>query len=160
MITVVWTVSLHNWVLEGRLNRVSPVDVVNMSSPNVGCLRHQLVESQVQKSSGDGVVGLLDSADIEVPHNEGGLVIFDPIKDGISSLNKACTTGMIDIDTVNSGKGENGHLEVSPSDHVHMTACTNNLFAVAGDSLAIGNNSVVTLEARNPKCFKVALCSQ
>ena len=85
MVGVIWTVSLHNWVLEGRHNRVSPVDMVDVSSPNVGGLRHQLAESQVKKSSGDGVVGLLDSTHIEVPHDEGGLVIFDPIQDGISS---------------------------------------------------------------------------
>ena len=105
MITVVWTVSLHYWVLEGRHNRVPPVDVVNVSSPNVGGISHQLAESQVKKSSGDGVVGLLDSTHIEVPHNEGGLVVFDPIKDGISSLNQATSAGTIDIDTVNSGQG-------------------------------------------------------
>ena len=80
--------------------------MVNVSSPDVGGLGHQLREAQVQEPSGDGVVGLFDSANIEVPCDESRLVILDHGQDGTCCLYDAASAGAIDIDAVHLGQGE------------------------------------------------------
>ena len=94
--------------------------MVNVSSPDVGGLGHQLRKAQVQEPSGDGVGGLLDSAHIEVPSDESRPVILDPGQDGICCLYNAATAGTIDIDAVHLGQGEDRHLEVGSLETLNL----------------------------------------
>ena len=78
VVTVVGTV-LGQVVAVQLSLRVSQVGVVNPSSSHMGGTLDQLLEAQVGEKLGDGIVGLLVKADVEVPSDDGHSIQGDKL---------------------------------------------------------------------------------
>ena len=78
VVTVVGTV-LGQVVAVQLSLRVSQVGVVNPSSSHMGGTLDQLLEAQVGEELGDGVVGLLIKADVEVPSDYSNSIQADQL---------------------------------------------------------------------------------
>ena len=79
VVTVVGAVPLQDRLLKNWSPQVSPVDMVDVTTLNVGCLMNQLRESQFLQPCGDTIAAVGLGTQVEVSSYDGWPIPPDPL---------------------------------------------------------------------------------
>ena len=119
MISIVGRISLNQivlqtWLLPDSSRISSPVQVIKVSASDVSGNIYQEFQSQLFQRLGDGVVGFVHCANVEISRHKDGLVldVVDPPLENVDQLSLVTLGRSVDVDANHSLDCHLGHLEV------------------------------------------------
>ena len=89
MVTVIWAVPLQDWHLKHWISTVSPINMVNVASFNMGGFLDHLREVQLCQSSGDAIATVRFGTQVEISSDEGWSAWSDPLLNCLEDLRDA-----------------------------------------------------------------------